>query len=144
MISPQGRKINNGKKVNNVSDNQATLIERLQSVKQKYCRLSLDGHFTLIKSNGQIEPIDPQVFKDMNPSQLILIKGDTDEISKRLIARDGNKWEGAFLEKFQRTEEEHAWYVSKSIEIPLQVFDNTISAARLAKAIQRSAMNGHV
>lgn len=141
LIVAHGRKNNKEKRVDNISDNQAALIKQLRSAKQKYCRLVLDGHFTLINSNGKIEPVNPQVFKDMNPSQIVLIKGDTKEISRRLTTRDGYKWESSFLAKFQEKEEQHARYVSEKMQIPLQVFDNTISYSKLAKAVQRNVMN---
>jgi hypothetical protein len=95
----------------------------------------------LINDQGKIEPIDPLVFEDMNPSRLILIKGDAAEISKRLTVRDGKIWGSSFLEKFQKTEEEHARHVSDKIQVPLLVFHNTIKYSRFAKAIQRSVLN---
>lgn len=135
LIAAHGHKTDKKKLVSNVSDNQIVLLERLKLAKEKYYRFLLDGHFTLINSQGKIEPIDPEVFKAMNPSKLILIKGNTEEISRRLVARDSNNWGPSFLARFQDAEEEHARYVSEKIQIPLHVFENTIDHARLARSV---------
>ncbi len=137
LIAAHGRRIDKGKRVKNASDNQIALLEQLRYAKERYCRLLLDGHFTLIDSRGEIEPIDAGVFEAMNPRQLILIKGDTEEISRRLAARDNNKWDASFLAKFQEAEEEHARYVSEKIQVPLRIFENTISYAKLARSVHR-------
>jgi len=135
LIAAHGKRVDKKKRVSDVSDNQVALLEQLQSAKEQYCRLLLDGHFTLINSQGQIEPIDPTVFETMKPGRLILIKGDAEEISRRLAARDGNKWDSSFLKTFQSAEEEHARYVSEKIQVPLQIFENTIGCARLARTV---------
>ncbi|MDX8406224.1 MAG: AAA family ATPase [Mariprofundus sp.] len=135
LITAHGRISDKEKRVSDVSCNQVALLEQLQSAREQYCRLLLDGHFTLINGQGQIEPIDPTVFEAMKPGRLILIKGDTEEISSRLAARDNKKWDHSFLTKFQNAEEEHARYVSEKIQVPLQIFENTIGCARLARTV---------
>jgi len=137
LIAAHGRKIDKEKRVSDISDNQVALLEQLHAAREQYCRLLLDGHFTLIDSHGQIEPIDPTVFEAIKPRQLILIKGDTDGISRRLAARDNIKWDRSFLTKFQNAEEEHARYVSEKIQVPLQIFENTIGCAMFARAVHR-------
>lgn len=135
LISTHGRRIRNDKRVQNVVDNQIALIEQLRLVRERYCRLLLDGHFTLVNGQRQIEPIEPKVFEAMNPDQLILIKGDPGEVTRRLAVRDGKKWTSSFLSRFQQAEEEHARYVSDKIGVPLRIFDNTVGFSRLARAV---------
>jgi adenylate kinase len=136
LISAYGRSTDNDKRVDNVSGNQTALIEQLAIEKMKHCRIVLDGHFTLITSQGQIEPIDLSVFEEMNPTQLILIKGDPKETAGRLAVRDGKKWNQKFVTAFQKAEEKHARYVSITTGIPLQIIDNTIGFAKLAKSVR--------
>lgn len=136
LIAAHGKRIDNEKRVINVSDNQFALLKQLQIAKKQYCRLLLDGHFTLINIQGQIEPVDTTVFEAMKPSRLILIKGDTKEISRRLRARDSKNWDQSFLAKFQNAEEEHARYIAEKIQVPLHIFENTIGFARLARTVQ--------
>jgi len=137
LITAGGQRTNKEKLVNDAVDNQAVLLEQLRTAKKQYCRLLLDGHFTLINSQGQIEPIEPEIFRTMKLNQLILIKGCSDEISSRLKERDGKKWTSSFLKKFQSEEEAHARYISEEIDIPLQVFDNTVGFAKLARSVHQ-------
>lgn len=141
LIAAHGLRIDSDKRVGNIADNQTALLEQLQSTRKQYSRLVLDGHFTLISKQGNIEPIEPNVFKAMNPSRLILVKGDILEISRRLALRDGNGWDGPFLEKFQIAEEAQARFVSETLRVPLLIFDNTINSAMLSKSVQRSLID---
>lgn len=124
LISAYGRRINKNKQVNDIYDNQTALIEQLALEKKKHCRFLLDGHFTLIDSQGYIEPIDLSVFKRINPTQLILIKGDPEETSRRLAIRDGKEWNPTFVAKFQKEEEKHAKLISKELKKDLFIIDN--------------------
>ena len=136
LISAYGLSSDKKKRVDNVSDNQRAIIEQLAIENKKYCRLLLDGHYTLINSQGQIEPINLSIFQKMNPSQLMLIKGEPMETARRLTIRDGKKWNQAFIKAFQKAEEKHARYVSNVIGIPLQIFDNVVSPAKIAKSFR--------
>ncbi len=124
LIAEHGRKTDHNKRVDRVSDNQAVLLQAIGNAKSKHDRLLLDGHFTLINVHEEIEPIDVEVFREMNPSQLILIKGQPSEIAARLKERDGKKWMSSFLEKFQEEEEAHARRVAKDIGVPLRIINS--------------------
>jgi adenylate kinase len=93
--------------------------------------LLLDGHYTLINGQGDIQPIDIEVFRAMRPNQLILIKGKPNEIAARLEARDGRLWTESFLSDFQEAEEAHARSVAKSIVAPLRIISNDIGKRRM-------------
>lgn len=121
LISEQGRKTDHNKRVSSVSVNQSILISALENKLKSSNRLLLDGHFTLINDKNIIEPIDIEVFRSMNISQLFLVKGRADEITMRLRNRDNRKWETSFVEKFQKEEESHARYVAKDIGVPLRI-----------------------
>jgi len=137
LISAYGGRADTNKRVDDVSNNQVALIEQLAFEKKMHCRLLLDGHFTLINSREQIEPIALGVFQKMKPTHIILFKGDPSEIAKRLEVRDGRKWSPEFISSFQDAEERHARHVSDSIGIPLQIIENTVSPAKIAKSLSR-------
>lgn len=124
LISAYGRRIDKNKRVDDIDDNQVALIEQLALEKKKHCRFILDGHFTLINSQGQIEPIDRSVFQGINPTQLILIQGDPKEIARRLAVRDGKEWDPVFVAIFQKEEEKYARLISKDLKKDLFVIDN--------------------
>jgi len=138
LIAAYGNRVHREKMVADVAANQVALLEQLRISRKQYLRFILDGHFTLINAKGKIERIESDVFAEINPDRLILIKGDPKVISSRLSARDGRKWDCGLLEKFQHEEEEHAYYVAKKIGVPLQIFDSSIGYAKLARAVQCS------
>jgi len=137
LISAYGYRTDINKQVDDVPKNQIALVEQLALEKKKHCRLLLDGHFTLINSQEQIEPIDHSVFQKMGPNRLILVKGDPAEIARRLAFRDKRKWNPEFISTFQDAEERHAKYVSDSIQVPLQIIQNTDSPVKIAKSVSR-------
>lgn len=140
LISAYGRRIDKNKQVNNIYDNQTALIEQLTLEKKKHCRLLLDGHFTLINSQRHIEPVDCSVFERVNPTQLILIKGDPKETARRLAKRDEKDWNPAFVEEFQKKEEKHAKLIAKELKKDLFVIDNQVdqrSIVHLFRKISR-------
>lgn len=133
LLAAHGRRTGKDKRVSNISDNQSLLIEQLILAKKQHCRLLLDGHFTLINKQGKIESISVDVFCEINPSRLILIKGVAVEICRRLSERDGTKWDVSFIELFQNIEEEHARLISESINIPLHIISNSAKPIEIAR-----------
>lgn len=121
LISGLGRKTDHNKRVDCVSGNQESLLQALENKRGNNSRLLLDGHFTLVNGKEEIEPINIEVFRAMNLNKIILVKGDPEEISKRLNERDKRIWRTSFLEDFQKEEEAHARFVAKDIGIPLRV-----------------------
>jgi predicted transcriptional regulator/adenylate kinase len=135
LIAAHGRITDNNKRVDDVPGNQIALIEQLATEKSSHNRLLIDGHFTLLNRQGHIELVDLCVFQNMQPDRLILIKGDTKETVRRLIDRDGRKWSQKLVAAFQTEEEKHARHVSNALGIPLHIFDNTVSFAKLIKSV---------
>lgn len=122
-----------GKIVNDVSRNQNIILGQLQARKESYPRVLMDGHFTLINKNGEIEPIELEVFRHINAHRLILIKDNPKFVTERLRRRDSSEWSVDFVSHFQRQEEDHARRISNELGIPLEVFTNSksdISAMR--------------
>lgn len=113
-----------GKRVNDIAYNQAALLKQLAIERQKHDQLLLDGHFCLINSRDQIEPIAVDVFNAINPDLLILLKGDPEVIAERLTRRDGKPWSLTFIQQFQEAEERHAQLISRKLNTPLKVIAN--------------------
>ena len=130
LIAAYGGKTDHNKRIDHVEENQSLLLAALDKAKSKNGRLLLDGHYTLINGQGDIKPIDVEVFRAMRLNQLILIKGKPDKIAARLEARDGRLWTQSFLSNFQEAEEAHARNVAKSIGVPLRIISNDIEKSR--------------
>lgn len=124
LIKAYGVRSDENKRVENVANNQAALIEQLVVEKTHHNRLLLDGHYCLINSENKFEPIAIDVFRQTEPEAFILLKGCPVEIAERLKNRDGKKWDQSFVEQFQMAEEHHALYISHKLNIPLHIFTN--------------------
>ncbi|WP_372795543.1 AAA family ATPase [Pontiella sp.] len=141
LMASDGPRPDKNKRVDDVPGNQTALIEQLSVKRQKHNRLLLDGHFTVLNRLSKIEPINISVFQEMNPSGLLLIKGDSKEISVSLSKRDGEKWTISFLKSLQRAEELHARKVAIELNIPLRIVnrnDKPVSIAKIASSIGRT------
>jgi len=124
LIQAYGVRSDRNKRVKNVADNQAALIKQLVFEKRHHNQLLLDGHYCLIDNKNKFEPIDIDVFRRINPSVFILLKGCPYEIVRRLRSRDEKSWNKTFVEQFQKIEEQHAQYISHELNIPLRIFLN--------------------
>jgi len=121
------------KRVDDVGGNQAAMLRQFSVERGRHSRLLLDGHFTLVNSLGEIEPIHAEVFKAIDPDLLILIKGSSNEISKRLSERDKKHWSVEFVDYFQAQEERHAGHIAKNLGIPLLTINNDIGYGVVVK-----------
>ena len=107
------------KKVQNFSTTQDILLTNLNRIIEPDKKYLLDGHFTLLNSNGEPEKIDESTFVGMQPQSIILLTCETTVIVERLKQRDNTKYKLSTLEKMQEMEVEHAKYISKKLDIPL-------------------------
>ena len=114
------------KLVDDIPDNQSTLIKQLRLEKDARSLLLLDGHFCLLNKEGAVEPIQIDVFKQISPNALLLVKCDPKDLATRLSNRDGKEWNQEMLSDFQDAEEEHAKRVAEALGISLTTFSNEI------------------
>jgi len=107
------------KKVQDFSITQDKLLINLNKIIKPNKKYLLDGHFTLLNSNGQPEKINESTFIGIQPQLIILLTCEPQIILERLKQRDNTKYKLSVLEKMQEMEVEHANYISKKLKIPL-------------------------
>ena len=107
------------KKVQNFSTTQERLLTNLNRIIELDKKYLLDGHFTLLNSNGEPEKIDESTFAGIKPQSIILLTCEPKIIFERLKQRDNTKYNISILRKMQVMEIEHANYISKILDIPL-------------------------
>jgi adenylate kinase len=123
LIKEGKGKINVDKRVEDLQDNQEILLNQLR-VKSSIGLFILDGHFSLINENGNIEKISLDVFKQVNPREIILLEADAELIADRLYVRDNIKHDIHVLQNMLDLERKHALYVSKMLKIPIKIITN--------------------
>lgn len=114
------------KLVADVDDNQRLLIQGVSRILESGHFL-LDGHFTMRrKSDGGIEVIHADVFRELHIGGVVLYTDHPAEISKRMHARDGVLQSVEMLKSHQDAEIAHAKHVAATLDVPLailQAFD---------------------
>ncbi|MDA7967788.1 MAG: ATP-binding protein [Gammaproteobacteria bacterium] len=108
------------KQVADVSGNQARLIEAVNNL-DRTAKYLLDGHFCLWGKDGQIKPIETEVFEKLFLAAVILLQGDVQVIQNRIRELGERNCTVAFLEDFQQKELEQAKKISKTLDIPMRV-----------------------
>lgn len=112
------------KVVKDIEMTQDRLLTNLNKIIQPDKKYLLDGHFTLLDTNGVPKKIDKTTFIGIQPKSIILITCDPQVILERLIKRDNTKYKLETIEEMQAMEIEHATYISKMLCVPLFMISN--------------------
>ena len=111
----------NNKRVSDIDGNQDYLlkaIDKLNSLKKEYL---LDGHFCLLNEYGDVEKIESQTYRVLNPSAVILITEEPEIIVGRRLNRDGVISEIKKIKEFQEYEINYAKEITHELGIPLYI-----------------------
>jgi adenylate kinase len=108
------------KLVPNPSDNQQLLVRAVKkAVGSSAKRVILDGHFTLLKPNGEIEYIDLRIFEQLVLATILVLQDKPELICERLVRRDNHAWSIALMSAHQHSEIQWASTVASHLKIPL-------------------------
>ena len=105
------------KRVGDVQKNQDALITALEA--QQAERIILDGHFVLLRTDGQISEVPMTTFTALAPSGVVLLIDAPRAIASRLSMRDGKRYSQRELAELQERERAAAVNVTISLDIPL-------------------------
>lgn len=111
-----------GKAVIDLDGNQELLIRSVEKACIRHQgRIILDGHFTLLVSDGNIEALPISVFRALRIEGIVVFQDQPAEIAKRLQLRDQESWHPDHIAKHQSAELVHAHAVSAELNIPLKL-----------------------
>lgn len=108
-----------GKSVKDVSGNQQILITAVQNKLSELPQFILDGHTTIIDSNGAWQPIGADVFAAIGTTALIMLVVPPEVIHERLIKRDGKAPALDVMARHQEAEQAQAKNIAIKLGIPL-------------------------
>lgn len=118
-----------GKAVIDVENNQALLIRGAHKAFEQHCgQFILDGHFTLLKPDGEIEAISVDVYRALFLDGIVVYHDEPKAIAERLKDRDKAISDPATIDRHQRFELERAHLVATELSITirlLEAFDGT-------------------
>jgi adenylate kinase len=111
-----------GKAVTDVEGNQSLLIQGVHKVcKQHSESIILDGHFTLLKPDGEIEAISIDVFRSLLLEGIVVYHDEPEAIAERLKDRDKVASDPVVVDQHQRIELKQAHLVATDLNIPIRV-----------------------
>lgn len=107
------------KSVDNISNNQSILLTNYLSLESKSQITLIDGHYSLMKANGEIEFVGEQIFKALSPSILFLVESSVNIIQQRLRERDNIEYSLCLISDWIEIERACALYLAELLSIPL-------------------------
>ena len=131
--------VNSDKKTKqkDILNNQEKLIIGMAEITEKVCDVCLDGHFTLLNSQGEITSIPSEVFHKLNPSGIILLEDSVANIQRKIHGRSGDLWGSDLIELFQKEELSRATLFSSECGIPVLKIDLTENIRQIVKDLSR-------
>ncbi|NCP76451.1 ATP-binding protein [Shewanella vesiculosa] len=118
-----------GKGVADIVGNQELLIRGVKRVfeQSKSGKIILDGHFTLLKTDGTVETIPEEVFSALELDAIVVFYDEPISIAERLAERDSTNADPVDIEHHQCREMDSAHSIADKLNIPikkLKAFDD--------------------
>lgn len=120
LISQNRPAATGDKRVADVIDNQALLLEAIHSLPSG--RYVLDGHFCVLGSAQEIQRIPVETFRSIAPAAAIVFRDEPAVIRERLLQRDSVAFKTETLEALQVAELDQAEYVCGVLSVPMRAF----------------------
>lgn len=119
IAKERNREFSKDKKIKEPNLNQRSLINGVERLKQRGEQFLLNGHFCLLDSLGEIVPLEQSVFEQIAPEKIILLEEAPDIIVERRFARDKEKLDSQFIQKFLEAEHVCAYRFAEERGIPI-------------------------
>ena len=104
-------------------NNQDYLILAMEKIVTNSKLVMIDGHFSLLISNGFFD-VPESTFEKMNLSCIVLKTADAELIQSRLSNRDGKTMDIVNINELQMREVARAKEISENLEVPLLILPN--------------------
>lgn len=111
------------KRVSEVGANQATLATAVSRHNGAGLHLLLDGHFVLLNSEGDFQPLEVDVFRALNLKGVILLEATPETIAFRIKNRDGRGADLSHIAGFLSAERIQAHKICDALDISLKVLE---------------------
>ncbi|WP_181005129.1 AAA family ATPase [Pseudomonas putida] len=112
------------KTTNSIQENQLALVIEINNLRQHNPRFLLDGHFTLLNSKKEIEPVSFSILKALNFNGAIIVESTAESIYKRISERDKELWSPKLISRMITAEHEHAIIFAKLTQTPIIFIQN--------------------
>jgi len=106
------------KAVLSIPDTQARLLVGLEQACTPGGRYLLDGHLTLLSSEGEVTRIDRMIFERIRPKAILLKTERAGVVQGRLQQRDGKVYSLALIERMLDEEFDYALELAQHFNVP--------------------------
>ena len=129
------------KQTGEIDENQRLLLMEVNHKRLSGGSLILDGHYVLRNSTGTIEKIPVELFKQLQPSILLVLAENPSIILDRLNSRSDTSQSLKDIIEIQKNEIEHAKNVSEALNIKLieiKVPDEDVVSKKIQAGLNNS------
>lgn len=116
--------VNTDKRTEQINRNQHLWKEELKKLEPSSQKIILDGHFSLLNSQGDVVALPLDTFDGINFSGVILKQERPELIQSRLLQRDNSIWDVEKINFFQNIEEKSAKEYAEISNTPLFIYNN--------------------
>lgn len=126
------------KTVANIDKNQDKLIIAINHYVDREKAFLLDGHFCLLNSKSDIVKIPEETFKKINPSSIMVIYDEIQNIQIKNNNRDFIHYDNQLLADFQNQELAYSKYIANKLKVPYVKFDINAEISAIVNFIKTS------
>jgi len=129
------------KNVKDISNNQDALINSVCKLKNKYENFILEGHATLLNSEGKVILLNSEIFKSLGVNSIVALFVSPRIIYERLFLRDGHSPAIHKIIRHQKFEILNSKKISHDIGVDFSIH-NSFDMHSIANAIKKSYKRG--
>lgn len=112
------------KATDEIRANQRILIRAVSNLSHANPKFLLDGHFTILNSRKEIEPISLATLKALKLKGAFIVESSTEEIYRRLAERDNELWDQNLISRMITAERKHAILFSRATQTPITFIES--------------------
>ena len=106
------------KHINEIGENQDSLVVAIDNNVNRETVCLLDGHFCLLDSHGKVVKVPMSTFLSISPITIIVLYDEPSNIYERIQTRDGKENGVDGIAKFQESEIKYSKLVSETLGTP--------------------------
>lgn len=119
------------KQVDKIMDNQEILIKEIEKLSKYNNNIILDGHYTLLDTNNNIQYISDELFSNLSIKQMILLECNVEIIYNRLKERDGIEYDKNILLKLQEAEKNYYNNLCNKFNFQYKIYDTSTNISHI-------------
>jgi adenylate kinase len=131
------------KRVENIDENQDSLVTAIKKNFTNENWYLLDGHFCLLNKDNEITQIPSSTYQAICPSAIVVLVDEPENIYNRLKLRDSVKHDLSLLHSFQENEINYSHYIRDKLNIPYLMCNTTENEEKIYSFVEGLVNQGN-